>query len=648
MVVRTSALMRHNGRASLPGAVRRRLYLRSTLILSLCLSAPLEGLTILRFGGEDLPPPHTDFVQLTWEDVDLRSHGASQGILMDAGSIAPIQFPPDTNLTPLMHQWGGEVLYWDPLDAYGGFIPLPAVDSEAYVADGDPETAFLGKSRDGRRVNAFWLLDFGVPIPIQRIRITCRDRFAQERFLQWFELYGSDRPDLFKGLNLTGDAELIFETSENIDPRFETNLTGTTTRGVALWVRPPAFKPWEISEIEVYGSGFIPEARYRTNVLDFGEAANIGSLEWSGETGMGASIEVRARAGDDDDPNAYFRRTYRGEEQVPSGSDGNTLTRDSYEALELQERGSITHDAVNWTLWSGPVDSTAATPLASRPRRFAQVDITFHSNQYGTGHLDYLQFAASPALATALVAEIDPAVARAGNATAFTFRFRPQLEPDDPGFDTIAIDTPAPPLAVEAVSIGAAATDFERVRLDDRGFAVRLPTRIDVAKSMELIEIAFVAEVFEYGASFAGRVYDSSKPDELPQPIPAGDADELADSNSLQVALADIPDRAIHAFRLSAGAFTPNGDEVNDRVRVEYELLNLRGGAPLTIAIYDLAGRRIAAVDAGPTDNGRSHVEWDGTGTDGLPVPPGIYLVAGSLETDAGEERASRAVAVAY
>ena len=588
-------------------------------------------------------------MQLGWEDLDIRSHGASEGILMDADGIAPIQFSPDTNLTPLMHQWGGEVLYWDPLDAYGGFKPLLAVGSEAYVADGDPETAFLGKSRDGRRVNAFWLLDFGVPTPIQRIRITCRDRFAQERFLQWFELYGSDRPDLFKGLNLTGDAELIFETSENLDPRFEITLTGTTNRGIAVWVRPPAFKPWEISEIEVYSSGFIPEARYRTNVFDFGAAANIGSLEWSGETGLGASIEVRARAGDDDDPNAYFRRTYRDEEEVPSGSDGLTLTRDSYEALELQERGSITHDAVNWTLWSGPVDSTAGpTPLASRPRRFAQLDVTFHSNQYGTGQLDYLQFAASPALATALVAEIDPDVARAGTATTFSFRFRPQLEPHDPGFDTIAIDTPAPPLAVEAVLMEGTATDFELVRLDDLGFAVRLPTQIDVARSMELIEIGFVAEVFEYGASFAGRVYDSSQPDELPQPILAGDADELADSNSLQVTLADIPDRAIHAFRLSAGAFTPNGDEVNDRLRIEYELLNLRGGAPLTVAIYDFAGRRIATVDTGPTDNGRSHVEWDGTGTDGLLVPPGIYLVEGRLETDAGHERASLAVAVAY
>ena len=165
---------------------------------------------------------------------------------------------------------------------------------------------------------------------------------------------------------------------------------------------------------------------------------------------------------------------------------------------------------------------------------------------------------------------------------------------------------------------------------------------------MELIEIGFVAEVFEYGAAFESRVFDSAQPDELPQPIIPGDADELTDSNSLRVALADIPDQAIHAFRLSASAFTPNGDGVNDLVRVEYEVLNLRGGTPLAVTIYDLAGRRIAALDAGQVNNGRGHVDWDGTGSDGLPVPPGIYVVEGGLQTDAGDESASRAVAVVY
>ena len=619
------------------------------LCLCLWLATPLEGLTVYRFGGEDLPPPPGDFVQLGWEDLDARNHGAAVGILMDSESIAPIRFSPDTNLLPLMHQWGGVVKYWDSLDAYSGFMPFPAEGSEAHIADGDPETAFLGKSRGGHRVFAFWFIDLGVPIPIQRIRIFARERFASQHLLHWFELYGAARPDQFTHVSDTGGAELIFETKKNFDPHFELELRDTPTRELALWVRPPTFKPWEIAEIEVYSSGFIPEARYRTNVLDFGTAANIGSIEWSGETGPGASIEVRARTGDDDDPNAYFRRTYRGEEEVGYGTDGVALSRDGYEDLELSELGAIGFDAENWTLWSGPVDSAAGpTALESRPQRFAQLDVTMRSTVAGAGRLDHLQFAASPALATRLVAEIEPGVAAAGTATTFAFRFRPQLEPEDPGFDTIAIDTPAPPLAVEGVAIGGRATDFDLVRLDSNGFAVRLPIHIDVAETMELIEIGFVAEIFEYGAAFESHVFDSAQPDELPQPIIPGDADELTDSNSLRVALADIPDQAIHAFRLSAGAFTPNGDGVNDLVRVEYEVLNLRGGTPLAVTIYDLARRRIAALDAGQVNNGRGHVDWDGTGSDGLPVPPGIYVVEGGLQTDAGDESASRAVAVVY
>ena len=85
--------------------------------------------------------------------------------------------------------------------------------------------------------------------------------------------------------------------------------------------------------------------------------------------------------------------------------------------------------------------------------------------------------------------------------------------------------------------------------------------------------------------------FDCSRSGHLPQPILPGNADDLMDSNSLQVELAQILDQAMHAFRLSAGAFTPNGDGVNGRLRLEFELLNLRGGAPLKVAFYDLAGR---------------------------------------------------------
>ena len=122
-----------------PKAIRSRLHFAAILILSLCLSVPLEALTVYRFGGEGLPAPQIesayDLVQITWDELDAKSHGAQSGILMEEESIAPIRFSPDTNLTPLMGTWGGEVRFYD--SGYRSFTPLPAVGEEFFVADLD-------------------------------------------------------------------------------------------------------------------------------------------------------------------------------------------------------------------------------------------------------------------------------------------------------------------------------------------------------------------------------------------------------------------------------------------------------------------------------------------------------------------------------
>ena len=140
----------------------------------------------------------------------------------------------------------------------------------------------------------------------------------------------------------------------------------------------------------------------------------------------------------------------------------------------------------------------------------------------------------------------------------------------------------------------------------------------------------------------------------MPQILEPGNAiafgpEDIDELSGLSVAIPRSQvGQLVGEIALSTSVLTPNGDGVNDLVRVEYEVLNLRGGTPLAVTIYDLAGRRIAALDAGQVNNGRGHVDWDGTGSDGLPVPPGIYVVEGGLQTDAGDESASRAVAVVY
>jgi flagellar hook assembly protein FlgD len=56
--------------------------------------------------------------------------------------------------------------------------------------------------------------------------------------------------------------------------------------------------------------------------------------------------------------------------------------------------------------------------------------------------------------------------------------------------------------------------------------------------------------------------------------------------------------------------------------------------APVTLAVYDVAGRRVRTLarhDWSPA--GAARVDWDGRRDDGRPVPPGVYfarLEAGS------------------
>ena len=265
------------------------------------------------------------------------------------------------------------------------------------------------------------------------------------------------------------------------------------------------------------------------------------------------------------------------------------------------------------------------------------------------GQVQYLQFLASPPLITHAPAEITPSAAAVGEVTAFTYRIRPRLEPGDGGFDGISVETPAQIVAVEPMGrIGGSEVEVAVTRMDDEGFSVQIP-RVDIERTEELVEIAFRARVFEYDTPFIARLFDSETPFEVPQPVTEGDADEATDSNRLRVALTDIPDRAIKTMSLSSPLFTPNGDGVNDALRIEYELVNLRGDVPAVVGVYDLSGRRVGEVDAtGSGVSGGFSVSWDGRGEDGGVLVPGLYLLQLELATDTGSDRAGRVVSIAY
>jgi hypothetical protein len=91
---------------------------------------------------------------------------------------------------------------------------------------------------------------------------------------------------------------------------------------------------------------------------------------------------------------------------------------------------------------------------------------------------------------------------------------------------------------------------------------------------------------------------------------------------------------------------TPNGDGVNDVMEVRFNLLQIVVPVPVSLEIYDLAGRRVdrAEIERGV---GPAVLSWDGITSDGL-AAPGAYVWRLRVDADAFDEVHSGVVGVAY
>ncbi len=664
------------------------------LFMTFAMGVPVAGLTIYRLGGENLPPPpevergEADLRQFSWADIEASRLGSGESLIIGADAISPLFFTAEENIAPTVWERGGYL-------QTQGFQAWVEADDIQQITDLDRETAYVGlQGADCRReirsgcgsnvgeyltVGKTFLFDLGGLFAVNKIRFFTRTE-NQENYIEAFQVWTNTATNAELGISFddlcsTSGAghlgncvgfvnrahsdlffrkDLLFhaerKVTENTKPTVDVELSGEYIRRLALFV-PSQNRDWEIAEFEIFAPGYVPTASYTSNILDLEEEMVLGWVRWSGNKDAAAKVAIRSQSGSDANPNIYWRKTFRGNEQVNYNDRGRPLTRGAYQRLELSEQGNITRDAENWDLWSIPYDfaDSLGVPLtAARPRQFVQFQVDFESDAAAGSELRYVEFAASPPAAAELVGEIEPWQVETAELTQFTYAIRPTIGLDSPGFDRLEISVDGGRLAdVDAVRIGGEEVAFTELEVGDDRLVVAM-SRVDFNRTEELIEVVFNGEIFRFGAIFAGRVFNSEMPQDIRQPIQPGNSTALLDGNTLSVQSLSLGGQLLGSLSLSLGVFTPNGDGVNDGLDISYDLLKLTAPSPVVVEVRDLAGRRVREVYNGFDTAGRHVRQWDGMDGSGQKVSPGLYICRVEAATEEGRETKSGVVSVVY
>ena len=683
--------------------------LRSLLahsLAALVLTAPVGALDTLSVGLDapidwdgtgaaisTLDPEHRSLV-----DPNVVLVGNAPGELIDFSQrvLAPRELQEGENIASGTLERGGTIAAPTVLRFTTDFTREDLIEALAEILSdlaGGETQAFERKSGDVR--GTLIIGDLGARFGVNRFRFYPRNTVHpaptaafQNDFLRAFELFVND------GLNLTADGFPVWgapiaEEAQNTKPVVDIKFDPPRyIRSFRLRSATPI--PFEIDEIEIYGTGFLPTATYFSDVFSTGLAA-WGRIRWV-EKAVGdsaqSSLLISTRSGNDDTPFIFNRQRTdkRTDPEIPFSIADPTepMRLDEYERLPLVDdngvtwsKGSIKDDLENWSPWSPPYPldegtSPQGTPIISpSPRHFLQFRVSAQSNDIQSARrLEHISLSyLTPPLADEFVAEIFPRQVEASTSTSFTYAVRMRMDsPDLLGFDTFAITTPIRVEQVEQVEIldaqGQLIASHAFAQGDTAGgsglainaiaedhFSVRFPP---IQANDNLLKIRFRASVLAFSTEFRGQASLSSEPGSFQNATSGnsanlGDEDQPTRSGTTVLSPSIIrSERLIDALELTPNPFTPNGDGINDQVAIAYNILALTKAGAVAVRLYDLSGRLVHALQQTALSNGRYALTWDGRVADGQLVPPGVYLLGITVAGDLGDDLQAHPLYIAY
>ncbi len=542
----------------------------------------------------------------------------------------------------------------------------------------------------------WYTIDVGVPVPVDQFGfftpprgLTSDGRLLSEDIYDAFEISVSEETDpVMTTEKLDGDYHpletLIVRRPQNFDAHVRIDFPKQYVRFVRFKriiterTRGSGVRLGTIGDFELWAKGVPKRVLYTTKVLELDQEVNFGRVFWAATPmrlvdgqaveapDARASVKMEMRSGRDADPNVYHEFTDSGEEVVvsrerferelkPPDIDRTSVIQEGKPGL----RAAVVYDTDNWTFWSFPIVEPG-TQIPLERGRHLQLKLSLESQSFDDfTRLDSLWIEVSSLLAQRVAGEVarldEPLPAggltrvELGETTDFSYDIKADFESAaQGGFDAVRIRTGSHP-RFSSLKMGTPLLQVEaaRVEEDDEGLTVFLSERITRSNSPPL-RLVFATEVFVFANTFEGEVFNSGR-DDLPQRIEVGDVSRAVSTNSLKVwGASDRVEQVIGDLRFSSEVITPNGDGINDELRVDYSLFRLPEAVPVELSIYRLDGTRAAHFDVGRQGAGLQRATWNGRGADGRRLVPGLYLLDLSLKAEFETIRHLRPLSVAY